>query len=323
MTRRAQGVRVAALTALGLVILLLLLRRVHLSPAGVLAAVTHAATGWVLLAFAGSLGTLATRSFRFHVFFPEVTFAAFLPVTALYNALAVVLPGGLGEAFFALYLRRRIGRGLIDIGGRLLVTRLMDLVTLMGILALSGLVPGAHLWARIPPVLGVGLWAMLLVALGLLGLIWRGGRPGRGLRLPRRMVEGVERAREGMQARVLTPSLVVTLVNRIIGIVGYWGLFQALSLPLNLWEAAAAYAFVNLCLAIPVQGVLGAGSVDLWWVLALSALGVAARMATTSAVAIHVWLLVFALLPGVVAGLVLILRGSGGILRPDRETTPA
>jgi hypothetical protein len=78
-----------------------------------------------------------------------------------------------------------------------------------------------------------------------------------------------------------------TLAARFATAIQYTALFAALGQSLSLWQAWFALSLRTLLLAIPVQGVAGLGTTQLWWTAALVAMGWPAQRATTTGFQIH------------------------------------
>jgi hypothetical protein len=171
------------------------------------------------------------------------------------------------------------------------VSRLLDLVSLVLIALLSaplagGIVPGVALV--------VGSVLALVVVIGLVALFWdptRHAIVARLVQLPvlGRLVARVEPALHELGADSRPVAMIATTIAaRLATGLQYWALFAAIGQPLSFWQIWFALSIRTLLLGIPIQGIGGFGTGQLWWTGALTLVGWSFEDALAASVAIHV-----------------------------------
>lgn len=211
-----------------------------------------------------------------------VTVAAWWP--------GLLLPGIAADAAFVYLANRHLGSTLIRAGGAALAARLLDLFSLLAIGLVTAPFAGAHLpwfvWAAAAAALVAA--SLLLAALRrqrlrapLLKLLARlpGGRRAAG------RADSILEELGG--ARRIAGLSATTLLARVATAVQYTALFAALGQTVTLWQAWFALSLRTLLLAIPVQGVAGLGTTQLWWTAALTVMGWPAQQAARVGFQIH------------------------------------
>jgi hypothetical protein len=231
-----------------------------------------------------------------------VTVAAWWP--------GLLLPGIAADAAFIYLANRRLGATVIRATGAALAARLLDLFSLFFV----GLVTAPLAGARLPVVVWVAAAAVLLAgALVLAGLRrqrWRAPLLALLARLPggRRVAGRADEVLEELGGWRRSLGLAgTTLFARVATAVQYTALFAALGQSLTLWQAWFALSFRTLLLAIPVQGVAGLGTTQLWWTAALTVMGWPARQAARAGFQIHILDLSVTVPLSLIAGVVLLL----------------
>src|SRR5207248_2667482 len=107
---------------------------------------------------------------------------------------------------------------------------------------------------------------------------------------------------------LLLPGIAATtLLARAATAVQYTALFAALGQSVTVWQAWFALSFRTLLLAIPVQGVAGLGTTQLWWTAALTVMGWPARLAERVGFQIHLLDLSVTVPLSLIGGAVLLL----------------
>jgi uncharacterized protein (TIRG00374 family) len=284
--------RVAGSLVVTVVLLLLVLRAIH--PAELGETLSNVAPGLLLLALVAAFGFIAARTLRYHVLLGRDRVASarsLLPITLASWGVSLLLPGPSGDGTFVWLIRSRLGTPLTLGAGAVVIARLLDVVSLVLIALLTaplagGIVPGVAL------VLG-SLLAILIV-IGLVALFWDRTRHAilaRLVPLPvlGRLVARVEPALHelGADSRPLA-MIATTVAARIATGLQYWALFAAIGQPLSFWQVWFALSIRTLLLGIPIQGIGGLGTGQLWWTGALTLLGWSFEDALAASVAIHV-----------------------------------
>jgi len=78
-----------------------------------------------------------------------------------------------------------------------------------------------------------------------------------------------------------------TLAARIATGLQYFALFAAIEQPISLVQVWFALSIRTLLFAVPVQGLGGLGTTQLWWTAGLTLIGWPARAALATSLAVH------------------------------------
>ncbi|HVA22304.1 MAG TPA: lysylphosphatidylglycerol synthase transmembrane domain-containing protein [Candidatus Micrarchaeia archaeon] len=321
-------VRVLVATVVAAVLLVLVLHRVSL--VDVLHDVRQASPPLVAAAALLAFGSVSMRAWRYRLLLGR---GGALPVTAVSVAAwgaGQVLPGPGGDAAFVWLARRDLGVPVLRAAGAALVARLLDLASLIVILLVSAEAAGL----AVPGALRAVVAALgAAFALTLLGLFHP--RPRRLLlgfveRLPvvgRFAVRGEAVLQELSSPGALLALAGATVGARVFSAVEYWCLFAALGAHLGFWQVWFALAVRTLLFSLPIQGVGGLGTSQLWWTGGLTLAGWSLPAAL--ALSLEVQLLDLAIaLPEGLAGFAVVqarrvLRRRAGELGPDPADGPA
>ena len=160
-------------------------------------------------------------------------------------------------------------------------------------LLLIALVTAPLAGVRLPGLLRYGgLLLALAIAFGLVALFWAPTR-GRltawleGMPLPggwhQRLHGAVEELGTGSRPTLLVVS---TMLARLATGIQYLALFAAIE-PLSFVEVWFALSIRTLLIAVPLQGLGGLGTMQLWWTAGLTLLGWPADQALTVSVGVH------------------------------------
>jgi uncharacterized membrane protein YbhN (UPF0104 family) len=215
----------------------------------------------------------------------------------VYTAACNVFPGGIGE-FTLPAMYRRLPEGTARATAALAFTRVLDLLSWLPFLAVG------FFLARLPS------GAFILLPLSLAGTVVATlvvfARPVRRpvLRLLARLphpavagfLEAFERRLDEMAGN--TGAFLVTLALRLLSIGAYYFVLLALGIHVGIGAAAVGGALVAMLLALPIQGVAGFGTVELWWMSVLHLYGVALPLAAVAAIGLHLSMLIVSLLLG-------------------------
>lgn len=304
--------RLAAVPVVTAGLLVYFLRR--LPPGTIADSYRHASPLPLLVSAAAIAVFMLARAVRYRSLLAAGTASPDLGPTAAVTVAAwwpgLLLPGIAADAAFVYLANRRLGSTLIRAGGAALAARLLDVFSLLAIGLATAPAAGARLpwfvWALAAAVLLAG--ALLLAGL-------RRQRPRAPLlrlleRLPggRRAAGRADAILEELGgSRRLAGLAASTLVARVATAVQYTALFAALGQSVTVWQAWFALSFRTLLLAIPVQGVAGLGTTQLWWTAALTVMGWPAQRAARVGFQIHLLDLSVTVPLSVIGGLLLLL----------------
>ena len=266
--------RVGLGTVVAAALLVLVLHKVSL--VDVLQDVRHASLPLVAAAAALAFGSVAMRAWRYRLLLGR---GAPLPVTAVSVAAwgaGQVLPGPGGDAAFVWLARRDLDVPVLRGAGAALVARLLDLASLVAILLVSASVARV----AIPGALRVLVIVLSLAFALVLAVLFR-SRPRRWAlaaveRLPvlgRFAVRGEAVLQELSSGRALVGLVAATVGARLFSALEYWCLFTALGAHIGFWQVWFALAVRTLLFSLPIQGVGGLGTSQLWWTGGLTLAG--------------------------------------------------
>jgi uncharacterized membrane protein YbhN (UPF0104 family) len=199
---------------------------------------------------------------------------ALFRISALLTFFNYALPFRTGEASFVVMAQRAFNTRLITGASILVVTRILDLVTIAGAggLAVALAIPDRPVWTAIGIVVAVGAAGVLLVApmlarLPLVQLISRKGRWPRLRSLAEGIVAGLVHLDGRHQYRVFAVLTVAIWVAQAA--IGYICMSQVL--PETTFAASLlAVSAATFTFSLPVNGVGGVGPAQAAWAFALT-----------------------------------------------------
>jgi hypothetical protein len=249
--------------------------------------------GLALLAALAAFSFIAARAWRYRLLLGNGQprrLRTILAVTLSSWGASLILPGPSGDAAFVMLARTRLQAPVAVGVGAALLSRLLDVASLLLVALITAPLAGVILPR---PLLGGGAALALLIAAGLTALFWSRTRRQivswlERLALPASVHERLHFAVEelGSGSR---PALLVaaTLVARVATGLQYFALFAAIDHPLSLVQVWFALSIRTLLLAVPVQGLVGLGTMQVWWAAALTLLGWPADEALAASLAVH------------------------------------
>jgi len=241
----------------------------------------------------------AGRGLRFRQLLKDSqTFAETIGLGFFYSAAASVLPGGFGDLSLPFIYRKAPG-GFAHATAAAAVARVQDLLTWLLVLAVGGFAIAA-LPRGYYAAMGVSLGATVIATV----LVFIPPLRRRVFRLmhvfpwPRlhRFLDQIDVGLGGMVYNV--PSWFVTLGLRVLSILSYYYALRAFGAELTLPEAAVGGALAALLLTLPVQGVAGLGTVEVWWIMILRLFGTPWSVAAVAAIGCHMTLLLSSIVVG-------------------------
>jgi hypothetical protein len=203
-----------------------------------------------------------------------------------------------------------------------LLSRLLDVASLLLVALITAPLAGVILPR---PLLGGGVALALLIAAGLTALFWSRTRRQivswlERLALPasihERLHSAVDELGSGSRPGLLVAA---TLAARVATGLQYFALFAAIDQSLSLVQVWFALSIRTLLLAVPIQGLIGLGTMQVWWAAALTLLGWPADEALAASLAVHLLDLAISLPQAALGWLVLSLRRPA----PEKEQIAA
>lgn len=290
----------------------LLLRIVD--PSEVVGTLQQASIGLVALAVGPAIAFGLSRAWRFQILLgpqggrhPSTVVA----VTLAGWSVGLLLPGVAGDAAFVWLARNRLRVPVMRATGAAVLARLFDSASLLLIALGTGLLVGVRLPGLI--LLGASVLATAVLAV-LTGLLWGPLRRvvlGALTQLPQAspVVGRVGDALDQLsRTRHLGGLLVSTAAARCATGLLFLSLFAAIGNPLTLWQVWFALSVRSLLLGVPLQGLGGLGTTQLWWTGALTLLGFPLDRAVRAALAVHVLDLAVSLPVGLAGWAMLLAR---------------
>jgi Lysylphosphatidylglycerol synthase TM region len=320
---RPRWLRVAVPVVVTVTLLFLVLRAVR--PAELMETLREVSPGLALLGALAAFGFISARAWRYRLLLGNGQprrVRTILGVTLSSWGASLILPGPSGDAAFVMLARTRLKTPVAVGLGAAVLSRLLDGASLLLVALITAPLAGV----RLPgPLLAGGVALALLIAGGLTALFWSRSRRVvvswlERLALPRPIQERLHFAIEelGSGSR---PALLVTatLAARVATGLQYFALFAAIDQPLSLVQVWFALSIRTLLLAIPIQGLGGLGTMQVWWSAGLTLLGWPADEAIAASLAVHILDLCVSLPQAAVGWLVLTLRRPA----PEKEQAAA
>src|SRR3989475_6045441 len=288
---KRRWLRVAVPIVVTVALLFLVLRAVR--PAELAEPLSEVSPGLALLAALAAFGFIAVRAWRYRLLLGNGQprrLRTILAVTLSSWGARLILPAPRGDAAFVMLARARL-KAAVAVGvGSAWLSRLLDLTSLLLVALITAPLAGVILPR---PLLGGGVALALLIAVGLTALFWsrpRGAIVGwlERLSLPASLHERLHFAIEelGSGSR---PALLVaaTVAARVATGLQYFALFAAIDQALSLQQVWFALSIRTLLLAVPIQGLGGLGTTQVWWTAGLTLLGWSVDDAIAASLAVH------------------------------------
>jgi uncharacterized protein (TIRG00374 family) len=323
-------VRTIVVLAIALALVVLFLSNVNLM--GVLAAIARARPEWLALSLLTTFGNLAIRALRWKYLLEPLgptTFASAFRATAVGFAASAVLPARAGEVIRPYFLARQAPR---DQQGRMTATgafatiileRLLDIVTVLALLASFVFVFGKDLAGVNPTGFALVKWAGASAALvsssALVVLFVLAGDPERLGRAMTRLEQVLPSTLAGMIARIAEKFArglgAIRRPGRLLAALA-WSLPLWLCIALGIWSMAMAFrlaipftgsflmiALLTLGVAVPTPGAVG-GFHEAFRVGATAFYGAPDEAAVGAAIVLHL----FSIGPSLLLGLLFAAR---------------
>jgi uncharacterized protein (TIRG00374 family) len=250
------SIRTIVVLALAVGLLAVFLYNVDLKRVG--SEIAHAHPGWLAQSFATTLINLAIRAYRWQYLLDplgKVRFGSAFRATAVGFAASAVLPARAGEVIRPYFLARHEHMSATGAFATIILERLLDIVTVLTLLAAYVFVSGRHLALTNPAAFGLLTWAGATAAAGalvaLVILFVLAGNPERlgraterlGAALPSfavKIARVAEKFARGLGAIRSPRRLLVAIL---------WSFPLWLSIAVGIWAVAIAFR-----LAMPFTG---------------------------------------------------------------------
>ena len=317
---RRNLLRAGISVAVGAVLLYLVLRTIRL---GDLAdTLSEISPGLVLLGALAAFGFILARTWRYLLLMSLnlSQLRTLLAATLSSWGASLILPGPSGDAAFVVLARTRLKTPVAVGVGAALLSRLLDVASLVLVALITAPLAGVAL-PRV--LLAGGLLVAALIALGLTALFWYRSRriiTGwlEGLPLPPALHERLHFAIEELGSGSRPALLVLaTVAARVATGLQYLALFSAIDQSLSFVQVWFALSIRTLLFAVPVQGLGGLGTTQLWWTAGLTLLGWPASAALATSLAVHLLDLLISLPQAAAGWLALQFHG----VQPDDAVT--
>jgi uncharacterized protein (TIRG00374 family) len=271
-------IRTAVVLALAVVLLALFLRNVDIS--GVVNEIVHAQPGWLALSLASMFLNLAIRSYRWQYLLEPLGSANFgdsFRATAVGFAARSILPAAAGELVRPYFLSRHVAMSATGAFATIVIERLLDMVTILILLASYVFVFGSQLGDASSPILTAVKWAGVtagaLSIAALVVLFVLAGHPARIREFFARLERVMPSSLAGVVARVAEKFAIglsaIRSPERLLATLG-WSFPLWLSIALGIWAAAEAFrlnvpftgsflliALLTVGVTIPTPGAVG------------------------------------------------------------------
>jgi len=246
----------------------------------VLSEISQAQPGWLALSLATMVINLAVRAIRWQYLLEplgEVRFGAAFRATAVGFAASTVLPARAGEVIRPYFLARQANMSATGAFATVILERLLDVLTVLGLLASFVFFFGRDLEQVNPTWFAAIKWAGATaggVALTVLFVLFvLAGDPARLARTMTRLEQVLPSALAGLIARIAekfaTGLGAIRRPSRVLGAIA-WSIPLWLSIAVGIWAVAEAFrlgvpftrsslliAVLTLGVAVPTPGAVG------------------------------------------------------------------
>src|SRR3989442_1045157 len=268
LRRQRRGLlRAAVSVAVGGVLLFFVLRAIR--TADLLETLSDISPGLAVLAAIGAFSFIVARAWRYRLLLgiERSKTGTLLAITFASWGASLVLPGPSGDAAFVLLARTRLKTPVAVGAGAAVLSRLLDVASLVLIAVLISAGLTAMFWARSRRLIVTWLESLPLPPA-----------------LHQRLHVAIEELGSGSRPMLLVTA---TLAARIATGLQYFALFAAIDQPISLVQVWFALSIRTLLFAVPVQGLGGLGTTQLWWTAGLTLIGWPARAALATSLAVH------------------------------------
>ena len=289
--------------AITIILVILLLSRIELKDiATTLAKIKPL---YLLIGFGLYLGSYWLRTLRFHILLKgEVRLRDLFPIVCVHNMVNNILPARTGELSYIFLLKKLHQRKIEEGIATLIVARLFDFMAISIIFFVS-ILGVRDLPVVISKVIGIIAGFLVLVVLILISFLYFGDkfiyiarRFAVRLKLNTRPVNYVLKKGEEI-VQFLEGKTKRTVLQLFLVSVGLWitscmlavVLVTGIRLELTVFEILVCISFLAVITSLPIQGILGLGTTEGAWSIALLLFGVSKEVAIPSSFGLHIMVL--------------------------------
>ena len=287
-------IRAAVSVAVGGVLLFFVLRAIR--TADLLETLSDISPGLAVLAGIGAFSFIVARAWRYRLLLSvdRSNSGTLLAITFASWGASLILPGPSGDAAFVWLARTRLKTPVAVGAGAAVLSRLLDVASLVLVALVTAPLAAIARLVRAAAefhLSGVRTTLPLVAPLaedadfraGRFHVTWLEGLP-LPTTLHQRLHVAIEELGSGSRPMLLVTA---TLAARIATGLQYFALFAALDQPISLVQVWFALSIRTLLFAVPVQGLGGLGTTQLWWTAGLTLIGWPPQIALATSLAVH------------------------------------
>lgn len=254
------------------------------------------------------------RGVRFHLLLKRgVPVLSAIAIASIHNAFVNILPARSGEFSYIYLLKKHANRGVGTGIGTLALARIFDLLAIVLLFLFATLavpdLPAEIMQLRIPIVLlaSVALLFVILIVffhkiatkylLGILKLI-RVDTSKLGIWITVKAEEVISSFHFIRSWKLVFLAILLSAGIWLSQFLLAFIIFNAIGISLSFTAIIIVSTVTLLLSAIPIQGVLGFGTSEMYWLIALSGVGIAIPNAISAGFVYHIVTLVYALILG-------------------------
>lgn len=258
---------------------------------------------YYLLAFLFYLLGYIVRAYRVQVFFPQKKLAKYVVFISVQQVLNRVLPLRLGEVFFPVLLKKMLGIEYNEGIAKLMITRIMDLISLFFAFILVSLFVSRNFDSRIVILSSITLVVFCACLYALPWFVNRLGglmsKSGSGkIQKARSFIQKLSVALSiprSMYLKVFSLSVLDKLLNFIVA----YFLITGLGMDISFIHIIAANTFSGLTEVLPINSIGSFGTTELGWAGALIYLGIEKALAIESGFGFNILSFSFTIILGI------------------------
>lgn len=261
------------------------------------------------------------RGIRFAYILDSKNYLVSYGISGIYVLSCAVFPGGIGEAMLPVYTKKYLGIPFSKGAALLLTTRVFDVLFVI-IFFIFSLFANSLSLNKLNILNLTGFFIIILIfsiiiliffydkaRIFIIQLIKQ--KVERNDILPsiaKKMIVFMERINDDLthiNSKKKNMVIFLTLISRISIFISFLFLFKSLNLNISIVQAVFISTFATIMLIIPVQGLGGFGSYEIWITMALLSIGIARNIALSTSVPVQLLMFLFSLAEGILGYLFL------------------
>ena len=250
---------------------------------------------WLLVSLFFAFLYMVARAIRFRLLLGRGSFRQVLSVTAASWGAGLIYPGVGGDATFAWLATRDIDVPLPRSTGAAVLARIFDVASLLIVVLLLG----PFVAISVPHGVRLFSFVLVLALIAVLYVLFNSKTRSYLVELMAKKVSHIGKLGYYLQrteavlaelsvAQNLVALFITTVAARFFSAVMYYYIGVAFSAGLSLPAIWFALAIRSILYLFPIQGIVGAGTSQFWWILAFGMIGVGFSQAVVMALAISV-----------------------------------